>query len=256
MGHEHLPFEPDAFAGALTELLALRGQAREVAILSVSVLDFEYWSYDNWNGGLHKWNLTIRTPVRLYAQFTSDEIKEAEKTILRTTGEVWKDTDHDFNEFQIAPEISSKPDWRDQALQWLRGDGINNQGRIRSDNVAAREEDGLLFRSTPEIFLYRAFKEMGVTFAPLPVFLRGGSSYQRIEPDFVLFSNKLLMIIEVDGDTVHRESPAEADKRTRLFKYEGAFVEHVAASECDTPNKASECAKRLRAILQHVSSVR
>jgi hypothetical protein len=253
MDHEDLPFETDAFAGALAELLSLRGQTREVAILSVSTLDFKYWSFDSWDGGTHKWNLTIRTPIRLYAQFTGEEIKAAEQIILLASGEIWRDTRHDFNDFQIAPVILPKPDWREQALQWLKGEGINNQGRVRSDNVAAREEDGLLFRSPPEIFLYRAFKESGVTFAPLPVFLKGGPTYQRIEPDFVLFRNKFLMIVEVDGDTIHRESPAEADKRTRLFKYEGAFIEHVSASECDSPETAKVCAKRLVGILHQLS---
>jgi len=37
--------------------------------------------------------------------------------------------------------------------------------------------DGLLFRSQPEINLYRAFKALGITFAPLPVFIRGGETY-------------------------------------------------------------------------------
>jgi hypothetical protein len=107
-----------------------------------------------------------------------------------------------------------------------------------------------LFRSAPEINLYRALKELGLMFAPLPVFLRGGKSYQRIEPDFVIILNGIVMIVEVDGDTVHRETPAEADKRTRAFKLEGAIIEHVAALDCETYEKARRCASMLLSALE------
>jgi hypothetical protein len=86
----------------------------------------------------------------------------------------------------IVPADEAPSDWRKQTLAWLRGEGVTNQGRVRSDNIAARQYDGLLFRSDQEINLYRAFKALGVTFAPLPVFVRGGNEYRRIEPDFIV----------------------------------------------------------------------
>lgn len=91
--------------------------------------------------------------------------------------------------------------WRDGAKRWLAGAGISNQGRVRSDNIASREADGLLFRSVPEINLYKALKARGVSVAPLPVFVRGGKTYRRIEPDFVILKEGLVMVVEVDGDT-------------------------------------------------------
>ena len=256
MGYdEGFPYDRESLCGAVAELCAIRGQAREVALLTFAEIDVNQEGYDNWNGGTYEWALTLRIPSNLYAQFDKQELEEARKVLTNTLSEVESDENHHMR-FLIAVTLKPRPDWRHQSLQWLRGEGINNQGRVRSDNVAARQDDGLLFRSQPEILLYRSIKELGVTFAPLPVFLRGGPSYQRIEPDFVIFKNNLMMIIEVDGDTVHRETPAEADKRTRLFKYEGAFIEHVAASECDTQEKATACAKRLLGILQQLSSNR
>lgn len=68
---------------------------------------------------------------------------------------------------------------------------MTNQGRVRSKNVAPRERDGLLFRSQAEINLYLALKQVGVSFAPLPVFVRGGREYQRIEPDFIILKDGL-----------------------------------------------------------------
>ncbi len=67
--------------------------------------------------------------------------------------------------------------------------------------------------SAPEIELYRALKAIGVTFAPLPVFVRGGKQYKRIEPDFVIIKDGIVMIVEVDGVAFHNESPQEAHER-------------------------------------------
>jgi hypothetical protein len=146
--------------------------------------------------------------------------------------------------FALVPtgNISGWPVYAGVALP---AEGISNQGRVRSDNVAGLEHDGLRFRSKQEIYLYDALKGMGVTFAPLPVFLRGGENYQRLEPDFVILKDGVLLVVEVDGGTTHRETPVQADRRLRPFKHEGAFVERVEASECANEPQARACAKRL-----------
>ena len=146
--------------------------------------------------------------------------------------------------FALVPtdEISGWPIYRGVVLL---AEGINNQGRVRSNNVAGIEYDGLRFRSQPEINLYIAVKAMGVTFAPLPVFLRGGETYQRLEPDFVILKDGILLIVELDGGNTHLETPVQADRRLLLFKHEGAFVERVEASECSTEQQARACANRL-----------
>jgi len=48
----------------------------------------------------------------------------------------------------------------------------------------------------------------------LEVFIRGGDSYRRIEPDFFIVRDGFSMGVEVDGDTVHTETPEEAHART------------------------------------------
>ena len=55
----------------------------------------------------------------------------------------------------------------------------------------------------------------------------------------------MAMVIEVDGDTVHTETPAEAHLRTSMLAHEGVHVERVSAHECDSLELARECAKRL-----------
>jgi len=110
--------------------------------------------------------------------------------------------------------------------------------------------DGLLFRSQPEIFLYKTLKSSGVSFAPLPVFIRGGESYKRIEPDFFIVKDGITMVVEVDGDTVHQESPAEAHARTTMLAHEGVHIERVKASECETQELANTCAKKILQIIE------
>lgn len=58
------------------------------------------------------------------------------------------------------------------------------------------------FHSRPEIYLYHALKSFRITVAPLPVFIRGGADYRRLEPDFVIVLRGLLMVVEVDGEGV------------------------------------------------------
>jgi very-short-patch-repair endonuclease len=97
-------------------------------------------------------------------------------------------------------------------------------------------------------------KTLGVTFAPLPVFIQGGETYRRIEPDFVVYKGRQVMVVEVDGDTVHHETPVEAHNRTTMLVHEGAHVERVSATECETAEKARECAMRLMDVLMKIKS--
>ena len=92
--------------------------------------------------------------------------------------------------------------------------------------------------------------------APLPVFLRGGASYQRLEPDFVLIHKGVLVVVEVDGATVHRESPAEAHARTQGLQREGVRIERVSASECANRADADRCAERLMEALETYRGLR
>jgi hypothetical protein len=153
--------------------------------------------------------------------------------------------------FIIVPELPEDDRWREKAKSWVDGKGVSNQGRARSDNVAPLMCDGLLFRSPHEINLYRALRAVGVSFAPLPVFVRGGRTYRRIEPDFVILKDGIVMIVEVDGDTVHRESPQEAHDRVTMLLHEGAHVERVnATKECATAEQARACATKILSVIE------
>lgn len=244
------PIKSEAILNTMSQMFAAQGKAREVAIVASAESAFEHVDFDNWNGGTNIYEFNLQVPVPLFSSIQSDlqdckiELMEAMKSI---TAHIF---DSQVRGVNITPSLAMDEEWRDNARVWLAGSGINNQGRVRSDNIASREADGLLFRSQPEINLYRALKALGVPFAPLPVFVRGGADYKRIEPDFIIIKDGIFMMVEVDGDTVHHETPAEAHERTSMLAHEGAQVERVSASNCDTPEKAVACAKRLIEVIE------
>jgi hypothetical protein len=183
--------------------------------------------YDNWNDGLFFLTLYLEVPLQSYAQLfrVREDIQGRLLNVLKPMIDA-------YQHFRavgvcIVPVDEAPSNWREHAKVWLRGEGVTNQGRVRSDNIAARQYDGLLFRSQEEINLYRALKSPGVSFAPLPVFVRGGKNYRRIEPDFIVVKDGMVAVIEADGDTVHQESPVEAHDRTTIT---AAFWSAIAAS--------------------------
>jgi hypothetical protein len=244
------PIDPESLISSVAEILKSRGQARELAILANSQIRIEQVSYDNWNGGTVGWGIVCSLYASVYARLNADERTQCEESLKGIATDFFRPFSNDFlSSVVIAPAAEDQREWRSTANEWLSGRGINNQGRVRTDNIASLEVDGLLFRSEPEINLYRAFKRRGVTFAPLPVFLKGGDSYARLEPDFVVLKDGCVMVIEVDGDTFHRESPADAHRRLLPLDRAGAKIERVAAHECETQDKAEQCADRLLAVI-------
>lgn len=247
---------PEPLVATLARLYAAEGKAREVAVLAHAKIKIEQTDYDNWNGGTHIFSLYLQIPPNIYSQLGNDR-EEVEKSLLERAQLIVRPFTNDWlKEILILPQIVDVGDWQEKAKTWLTGKNVTNQGRVRSDNIASKTCDGLLFRSEPEIFLYKALKAAGVSFAPLPVFIRGGKDYRRIEPDFVIFKDGLMMIIEVDGDTVHQETPAEAHARTTMLIHEGALLERVKASQCNTPELAALCAKTLLEVLAKVKGSR
>jgi hypothetical protein len=148
-----------------------------------------------------------------------------------------------ITEVNIQPLLEDRPDWKDAANAHLRGEGVTNQGRVRSANPAPYEHHGLLFRSKPEILLCEALLNARVPFAPLAVFLRGDGTYSRIEPDFALLVNGRICIIEVDGPQ-HRETPIEAQNRVEFLLRNKAEVHRIKSEACRTPELAMRAAKQ------------
>jgi len=247
---------PEAILGTLARLFAAEGRAREVAVLTYSTPDVAENGFDNWNGGTTFYTLNLHVPLSLYPQL-QDGLGLIEQAVL-DKAQVFLEhfTNDRLTSVKVIPAVVEDPQWREKAAAWLAGSKVSNQGRVRSNNVAPLSVDGLLFRSQAEIHLYRALKALGVSFAPLAVFVKGGETYKRIEPDFFIVHGGLSMVVEVDGDTVHTETPAEAHSRTTMLQHEGVQIERIPSSECDSPEKAKAAAEKLIAAMKKLKASR
>jgi len=248
---DRFPIATDAFMTTLFRLLAGRGESNAVSILAAAEPTFEAVGYDRYDSqDVTFWQLTLTLDPSLYVLREKSEREKVQETIGDAARECLATQPGDgIQNVTVATRIVRSEDWRAEANAFVRGEGINNQGRVRSDSLPSQQRDGLLFRSQAEMRLYAALKATGVPFAPLPVFLRGGKEYRRIEPDFVVIRNRAVMVIEVDGDTIHHETPFEAHNRIKMLADEGVLVERVLASECATEDGARKCAERALAVL-------
>lgn len=251
------PYEGDDFVGTLAMLLMERCCPNEVGFLLHGRVEILQTDYDNWDGGMYGWTVMVTLPTRIYARLEEEDRTNSERMLTESARELLNArVGHFVAEAKIIPLAAPPAGWRDVARRFLNAEGISNQGRVRSDNVATVEADGLLFRSQPEVILYHALKSRGIVLAPLPVFLRGGAKYQRIEPDFILLKDGLVVVLEIDGEGFHRESPAEAEARVRMFKEEGAYIERIPASECDTQAKANKAADQIVKLFEKLRRLR
>lgn len=178
---------------------------------------------------------------------SKEDVATVEAGVLDTCQPFFRARPSDaLSSVHVHPTVVQAPEgWREQALKYVRGEGVTNQGRVRSDNIASKEHRGLLFRSKAEINLFEAMQRAQLAVAPLPVFVRIGKSYHRLEPDFIVVFKGLTFVVEVDGDTFHRESPAEADKRLVPLTYEGVEVRRIRAEDVTTDELADAAVKNL-----------
>jgi len=234
----------------IARLYAYEGDAKLVSILANGKFTAYQSDYDNLDGGTYIYSVTISLPHHIYLEILPEE-EDISKSILKKTRSLLHSYPNTWlGSINISAQLVEADNWQENAKDWLSGKGINNQGRVRSNNIANRECDGLLFRSNPEICFYKALKARGVAFAPLPVFVKGGKEYSRIEPDFIIIQDGVTACIEIDGDTVHRETPSEAQARTRILSNDGVIVERFPASECDNDSKAAKLVDTVIALIQ------
>jgi hypothetical protein len=234
----------------IARIYANEGNAKYVSILAKSQASAEQTGYDNWDGGIYEYTVHLDVPHQIYSEIVKEIDDIAAQIISKLDIFIHHYDKASIRKLFISPALIDIDNWQVNAINWLSGAGVTNQGRVRSNNIANREHDGLLFRSQAEIHFYDALKSAGVAFAPLPVFLRGGETYSRIEPDFIIVKDGITMCIEIDGDTVHSETPAEAYSRTRILTNEGVIVERFLASECSNPASAKLLAKRVLELIQ------
>ncbi len=236
------PFEMEDFLASLVEVLKIDADNRAI----VTVLEGSCWfRHLDQDWGIDSWQLRISLPVHMFHAMTAEEIEATEKSILGAAGILFGGcpSDHIESVSLSAMVGQVKEGWRDEAGCFVKGEGLTNQGRVRSDNIAAKQHQGLLFRSDAEIALFDAMVRARLAVAPLPVFIRVGNNYNRLEPDFLVVYKGLTFVVEVDGDTYHRELPADADRRLVPLTHEGVEVRRYRAEDLMTPAMADNVVK-------------
>jgi hypothetical protein len=238
------PINSESALAASSHALIANGRTSDARLIASAHGSLDIVGYDNWDGGTDVWERQILVAFSDFLDLGDDKRKELQSFIddvispfLPERG-VWIHS-------VIKPREIRDPDWRKRLLIGGSEDVLTNQGRGHSSNPAALQHDGLFFRSPPEIEVYKALKATGIPFAPLPVFVRGGVKFSRVEPDFVLMKDGVVVFVEVDGSSYHKETPADAHYRLKPFQDEGVRVERVKAEDCNTPEKASRFAKQL-----------
>lgn len=237
----------DEVLASVAHALVAKGRLEEAKTFAESEVTFENTEWDNWNGGIAVWTLEIKIPYPTYTSYSDDEKRELAEFIDWVVRPFIPEFGY-WVKVRLSPKPFKDPAWRLSVLTAVEG-GVTNQGRAHSKNVASLELEGLLFRSEPEQLLYKALKATGIPFAPLPVFIRGGEKFSRVEPDFVLIKDGTVLFVEIDGVTYHKESPADAHYRLKPFQDEGVIVERVKAEHCNTPELAQRYATHLLGLI-------
>ncbi len=238
------PFPLEDFLASAVEALKVQGDARAIAVLIAGKCELLQWNSDF---GIDFWRLFIALPIPLFYAMNDDDRKLTQEAIATVVTPFFETKPGDgLESVVISPQVTAaKTGWRDEAVRFIKGEGVTNQGRVRSDNIASRQHQGLLFRSKAEITLFTALTRAKLAVAPLPVFVRIGKAYNRLEPDFVVVYKGLTFVVEVDGDTFHRELPAEADKGLVPLTYEGVEVRRIRAADLENDEAADRVVQEL-----------
>jgi hypothetical protein len=238
------PFQVENLLASAVEALKVYGDSRAIAVLVAGSCRLSHWNSDF---GIDYWRLIVALPAQLFYAMSEEDREVTQESIKSVVAPFFATTPSDsLSAVVITPLVAEAKDgWRDDAVRFIKGEGVTNQGRVRSDNIASKQHQGLLFRSTAEITLFGALTRAKLAVAPLPVFVRVGKAYNRLEPDFVVVYKGLTFVVEVDGDTFHKELPAEADKRLVPLTYEGVDVRRIRASDLETDEAADLAVKEL-----------
>lgn len=260
---------PEQYLATAAKILLHDGKYKAANVLAVSTFElsdtisYKKVYYEGFESEVreHNCDLILSVNSDIYVQI-NDEITQIEGQVESAVSKTLRgrnfNDDHEiyyFNNVVVSVLNLSDTNWRSEIRKALSLGSVSNQGRVRSDNIAPHEHQGLLFRSPPEIELFEALKRTGVLFAPLPTFIKN-SHGSRVEPDFIIFKDGISLLIEVDGRSYHRESPVDAQNRLLAFTGEGVDSFRVDASRLSDPDSADVVAKEILSYVEKRKSLR
>ncbi|MBE9213824.1 hypothetical protein IQ247_14315 [Plectonema cf. radiosum LEGE 06105] len=186
-----------------------------------------YSSYEVFSTGRFsniRWNeydaiLKFYVPIDYIQKFT-EQIK---KDLLDSSRQFFpSEVGYFISDLEIIPMLEAPPD--DES-------SLSNSASLVSTGTI--EHDGLRFRSSTEIKVYKALEKRNVLLFPNATAVLGGKGVKR-EPDSLVCQNGKWGILEVMGDQYHSSNTAMRDhNRARLFKDYGLFcIEFYDATRC------------------------
>lgn len=128
------PFLIENLIASSVEALKVRGDARAIAVLVAGEAELLLWDDDF---GVDSWRLFVSLPVSLFYAITDDEREATSDVIAEAVRPFFAATPRaNLASVVIAPKVTAaKQGWRDDALRFVKGEGVTNQGRVRSDNI-------------------------------------------------------------------------------------------------------------------------
>jgi hypothetical protein len=116
-------------------LFASEGDAKMVAVLSNSDISASQTDWDNWNGGAPIHTIFLDLSQAVWSEIQS-EVKQIEESIELKLSAFSHRYPDSWMRVKLGPLLVESETWQDDARQWLSGEGISNQGRVRSSNIA------------------------------------------------------------------------------------------------------------------------
>jgi len=149
------PFPVENLVSSAVEALKIQGDARAIAVLVAGQCSLDS---DEGNMNISYWILSISLDVKIFFAMTEEDREAVKTAITGVISPFFASTpDHALSFVNISPLVNEPEDgWREDAMRFVQGEGVTNQGRVRSDNIASKEHQGLLFRSQAEITLFKA----------------------------------------------------------------------------------------------------
>jgi hypothetical protein len=237
--YDSSPIPPATIANTFAEYTDARGLALVSQALRTCGVHIELDRYSEWDGGTSEWLITVLISPQAWASFKDKEERAVVEKELAELADSIKISDFNgkgiFHLFEVKFSVIPTSDLN----------GLTNQGRAHSANLAPIEYEGLLFRSHAEIWLFIALRDTGLPLMPLPVVIFNQPRFKRIEPDFVVICQGMMFVVEVDGKRWHKETPSEAQERLRHLEDEGVRIIRVSAEKCKSSDSAKEEAKRI-----------
>lgn len=105
----------EKYLATVARLLAAEGDSLGIELISKAVPRFEWYTHDNWNGGLEIYHLYLDLPLPLYSK-AGDRRESIEKSILDKLQAIMQahTNDHVTNVL-MAVQLEDAPDWRERA---------------------------------------------------------------------------------------------------------------------------------------------